>query len=328
MSKTHPNRVLVEDGRNHGFSILYNEIVDNTSLSIFAKACYVVLLRHSNRKTDECFLLCDTITAKMGLKAEKGNTATARRAIAELNDAGLISIVKRPGRSSIFKLMDVPKQVADPAPIEQSQKTPCSNEAGDCSNRADHPAPIEQQNNTSFNQTNEQEEFFKTATADAVAGDGEPSSVPSSMKSKKAEHPEHAECSKAFYDDFTGANPDVKLEWHSGFAVPARALLRRNPSMTAAVLRTCLANRRATPGVVVCEEPASYSRLILKYKDVALNEFGKTPGVSPNGTARNSRISPDQKDATIRGNVSDALRSRAAGRMARGTDSYAAEPVS
>src|SRR5262249_8739380 len=104
------------------------------------------------------------------------------------------------------------------------------------------------------------ERGVKTAIADALAVKSPPfqDSFTGKNKTKKPEHPELEACCKVLWQDFIGANPEEKLDWHRGVEGPVKKLLAEIPSMTAAKLKEYCANRRTTPGTRQAELPKLY----------------------------------------------------------------------
>lgn len=239
-------QVTVEDGRRFGFFMIDNEVADDLDLSIFAKAAYIVLCRHANRKTEECFLLVGTVAEKMGRIAD----STARKAIAELANAGYIAVEKRPGKSSIFRLLDVPRSNTADTP-------PCG---------GGHPAVLRRHNNTSLTRLSEQEQTC--AAPSARAGDAlSDSSQPS----------KHHRIETAIKQEWERRNQaaGVKCPWSPKTAGVLKNLLASTPSWDDESYQRCLTNLYASEGFALSTPPDAFLPTLTKYLGGALDRFGK-----------------------------------------------------
>lgn len=311
---------IAVDDRERGFFILDDELIEDPTLTIYDRAVYAVIVKHASRtgpKASQARLRNSTIATVAGCSPRQVRNSIARLKTQKqpYSDSPWIAVYAtgdaRGQGSNVYQVLTVEKKphakpVAAVSEISTTSSEGAAPYAGGAAYHAVGAAPYAAITRGSINQRfGEQENFSKTAAADAAAGAAPlfPDSQPSKKK-KKPEHPELEKCCAAVYEDYTAANQDVKLDYVKGYRVPAKALLRKIPDLTADKLSKWLLNRRMTPGVVHCEEPAAYLRSILRYKDGPLTEFNKAPTIGQPRTA--GRSGQDKEDTTFR-NIDDVF---------------------
>lgn len=245
-----PVQVQVEDARRHNFTIIDNEIVDNLNLSVNAKAAYLVLVRSANRNTGECWLTADTLGKKMGTGRNGQSTAekTARQAVAELVSAGLIAVQKRQGHSSIFRIVDVPKDVTKKATPVMMTEVPRSF-------RPTNPGHDDRHNKRVSNKSFLEQEKPSSPKAATVPG-----------------FAEYVELVKQHCESI-----GQKFQPLKAFFKNLQTLILAKKDLTPETLKQWLANRAASDNINPADEPHFWISTIGKYAGGPLDRFGLPP---------------------------------------------------
>ena len=97
----------MRDKREKGWFWSENEIIDCDYLKPMERLLYLVLARHSDNKTDESFPSIETLCKKTGVKDKR----TIVPYIKNLENLGLISVVRTKGMPNKYYLNNVPKEV-------------------------------------------------------------------------------------------------------------------------------------------------------------------------------------------------------------------------
>jgi hypothetical protein len=124
--------MTLQDNRP-GLTWIYDEVLDS-ALSEHAKILYVALCRHANKQ--------GTSFPKYATLQKKTSTseATVKRALKELKDHDVVSVINRPGTSNIFTInqlheMNLPEH-NDQAQTEPTESEPGQSDLGGSSDRA------------------------------------------------------------------------------------------------------------------------------------------------------------------------------------------------
>ena len=96
----------MRDKREKGWFWSENEIIDCDYLKPMERLLYLVLARHSDNKTDESFPSIETLCKKTGVKDKR----TIVPYIKNLENLGLISVVRTKGMPNKYYLNNVPKE--------------------------------------------------------------------------------------------------------------------------------------------------------------------------------------------------------------------------
>ena len=97
----------MRDKREKGWFWAENEIIDCDYLKPMERLLYLVLARHSDNKTDESFPSIETLCKKTGVKDKR----TIVPYIKNLENLGLISVVRTKGMANKYYLNNVPKEL-------------------------------------------------------------------------------------------------------------------------------------------------------------------------------------------------------------------------
>ena len=97
----------MRDKREKGWFWAENEIIDCDYLKPMERLLYLVLARHSDNKTDESFPSIETLCKKTGVKDKR----TIVPYIKNLENLGLISVVRTKGMPNKYYLKNVPKEL-------------------------------------------------------------------------------------------------------------------------------------------------------------------------------------------------------------------------
>ena len=97
----------MRDKREKGWFWVENELIDNEILLPMERLLYMVLARHSDNETGESFPSIETLCKKTGVKDKR----TIVNHLRNLENFGLISIVKQLGYSNRYYLNNIPKEL-------------------------------------------------------------------------------------------------------------------------------------------------------------------------------------------------------------------------
>lgn len=334
------------DGRDRGFFILDDELLEDETLTIYDRAVYMVIVKHATRngtRAGQCKLKNETIAREAGCSSRQVRVSLARLREKRQphSDSTWIGVFPTKGAggqtSNVYLVLPVGKK---PKPQSIAPKYPTSTtDAGgrhtmpggaahDAGRAAYHADITRGFSNQTFSE--QEVEAPKTAVANTPAQGRQPTldaSFTQKTKKTESEDPETQACCRTVYDDFAQANPGVRLNWHKAIRGPVKKLRSEVPSLTAVELENLLKHRRATPGVRQAELPKLYLTSITNYKNGPLNQFNREATPGENNATTYRRPGPAEKDATIESNVSGALQSRAARRMAGPEDCHAAVAI-
>lgn len=105
----------MRDKRERNWFWLENSLIDRTDLELVEKMLYIVLARYANNTTSECFPSEDTLIIGTGVKDKR----TIRKYIKNLEEKGLIEVVRSKGKSNRYFLKNVEKVVTSDVPTNK-----------------------------------------------------------------------------------------------------------------------------------------------------------------------------------------------------------------
>ena len=97
----------MRDKREKGWFWVENDLIDNEILLPMERLLYMVLARHSDNETGESFPSIETLCKKTGVKDKR----TIVNHLRNLENFGLISIVKQLGYANKYYLNNIPKEL-------------------------------------------------------------------------------------------------------------------------------------------------------------------------------------------------------------------------
>lgn len=105
----------MRDKREREWFWLENSLIDRTDLELVEKMLYIVLARYANNTTSECFPSEDTLIIGTGVKDKR----TIRKYIKNLEEKGLIQVIRSKGKSNRYFLKNVEKVVTSDVPTNK-----------------------------------------------------------------------------------------------------------------------------------------------------------------------------------------------------------------